>query len=545
MAMKNVKKVVALLMAASVMSIGSVSFAADFSETFESYSPVTPADFVPYYRYVNRGDGTNTSQIGILNNTTGNASITRFMIKDSSKSIFDSTYEAKSEDGIWYAKDTSTTNTGLKYNKIDGWPNYTFTYIDNTKTLNAETGEWEGANTLYGGLNNGLFAFNYTSSDPAYTGEAAYGMGAFTLSNPYYDQLVVERDGDKELVLHPWYPNWDSVSNLPWASLFGNEDIDIVGRKTTIKAKVYIDSETTSKDGDGSSYRAGNRNSAFRISLLNYKSNGTYRASYLSGIYGDGREYMNHLIQFRPPAGWFDTVTFMGGKVYLGNVGSTWSALNNANVVCTYNTKTEYAIEYTINATDIANPTHSVVIKDAEGTVLARKSAPITSDDLKTTLGDNTFDSVYKADYSPMTKNGEQTFEFSDSARYGVMFSNDVINTKRQQGSKLYLDDIAVEAFTGPTTIAGTISGNAVSATVTPGSTAATSAKLFAAEFDAETGRCLQIAPAQDVSYAALGAAQTPTVTFSNALTAGSKVKLYLWDSFTNIDPLASAVTVR
>ena len=544
MAMKNVKKVVALLMAASVMSIGSVSFAADFSENFEGYSAVTSSDFVPYYRFVNRGDGTSTSKIGILGNTTGNASITRFMIKDSSKSIFDSKYEAKSEDGIWYAKDTSTTNTSLKYNKTDGWPNYTFTYIDNTKTQNAETGEWEGANTLYGGLNNGLFAFNYTSSDPAYTGEPAYGMGAFTLSNPYYDQLVVERDGDKELVLHPWYPNWNSVSDLPWASLFGNEDIDIVGRKTTIKAKVYIDSETTSKDGDGSLYGEGNRNSAFRISLLNYKSNGTYRASYLSGIY-DGREYMNNLIQFRPPAGWFDTVTFMGGKVYLGNVGSTWSALNNANVVCTYNTKTEYAIEYTINATDIANPTHSVVIKDAEGTVLARKSAPITSDDLKTTLGDNTFDSVYKAGYSPMTKNGEQTFEFSDSAHYGVMFSNDVINTKRQQGSKLYLDDIAVEAFTGPTTIAGTISGNAVSATVTPGSTAATSAKLFAAEFDATSGRCLQIAPAQDVTYLANGAAQTPTVTFSNALTAGSKVKLYLWDSFTNIDPLASAVTVR
>ena len=542
MAMKNVKKVVALLMAASVMSIGSVSFAADFSETFESYSPVTPADFVPYYRYVNRGDGTNTSQIGILNNTTGNASITRFMIKDSSKSIFDSTYEAKSEDGIWYAKDTSTTNTGLKYNRAGG---YKYNYINNTKTQNAETGEWEGANTLYGGLNNGLFAFNYTSSDPAYTGEGDYGMGAFTLSNPYYDQLVVERDGDKELVLHPWYPNWNSVSDLPWASLFGNEDIDIVGRKTTIKAKVYIDSETTSKDGDGSSYGAGNRNSAFRISLLNYKSNGTYRASYLSGIYGGNREYMDNLIQFRPSAGWFDTVTFMGGKVYLGNVGSTWSALNNANVVCTYNTKTEYAIEYTINATDIANPTHSVVIKDAEGTVLARKSAPITSDDLKTTLGDNTFDSIYKDSCSPMTKGGNQTFEFSDSARYGVMFSNDVINTKRQQGSKLYLDDIAVEAFTGPTTIAGTISGNAVSATVTPGSAAATSAKLFAAEFDAETGRCLQIAPAQDVTYAANGAAQTPTVTFSNALTEGSNVKLYLWDSFTNIHPLANAVTVR
>ena len=542
MAMKNVKKVVALLMAASVMSIGSVSFAADFSENFEGYSAVTSSDFVPYYRYVNQGDGNNKLQIGILNNTTGNASITRFMIKDSSKSIFDSTYEAKSEDGIWYAKDTSTTNTGLRYDKVG---DYKYNYINNTKTQKAETGEWEGANTLYGGLNNGLFAFNYTSSDPAYTGEEAYGMGAFTLSNPYYDQLVVERDGDKELVLHPWYPNWNSVSDLPRASLFGNEDIDIVGRKTTIKAKVYIDSETTSKDGDGSSYGAGNRNSAFRISLLNYKDDNTYRAKYLSGIYGGNRENMNHLIQFRPSAGWFDTVTFMGGNVYLGNVGSTWSALNNANVVCTYNTKTEYAIEYTINATDIANPTHSVVIKDAEGTVLATKSAPITPADLKTTLGDNTFDSIYKDSCSPMTKGGNQTFEFSDGARYGVMFSNDVINTKRQQGSKLYLDDIAVEAFTGPTTIAGTISGNAVSATVTPGSAAATSAKLFAAEFDAETGRCLQIAPAQDVTYLANGAAQTPTVTFSNALTAGSKVKLYLWDSFTNIDPLASAVTVR
>ena len=56
MAMKNVKKVVALLMAASVMSISSVSFALDnsFNQDFESYD-------VPTFKYGTFKTGSNPS----------------------------------------------------------------------------------------------------------------------------------------------------------------------------------------------------------------------------------------------------------------------------------------------------------------------------------------------------------------------------------------------------------------------------------------------------------------------------------------------------
>ena len=120
MAMKNVKKVVALLMAASVMSISSVSFALDnsFNQDFESYD-------VPNLGYGKFNAGSNTTARDFINNAdslSGVANNTYFFFQGNFTIDGNNNTQGLSNDKKW--TDTSAANLSKDNARtlgLDGW----------------------------------------------------------------------------------------------------------------------------------------------------------------------------------------------------------------------------------------------------------------------------------------------------------------------------------------------------------------------------------------------------------------------------------------
>ena len=484
MAMKNVKKVVALLMAASVMSISSVSFALDnldnsFNQDFESYD-------VPNFGYGKFNAGSNATDRDFINNAkslSGVANNTYFFFQGNFTIDGNNNTQGLANDKKW--TDTSAANLSK----------------DNARTLGLDG--WIG---LTDRIMTAPEALQYKKN-----GKGADGMPPLTVTNI----------GTKCLYMYT-----ESGSDGLDANWFGKDKLNIYNTKK----KISFDFNARNSGGYTSE--------STRIALVLTKGYGDLATKVTELKKNWYNVNMRSMAYTGKPTAASDMVTITNKKAYLGLV-------RDENFICdlNYTNGRRYTIDvYLDYQTNTSAPSMVVVITDKQtGKVVGRKAGllPVVdkNDNVKGATS-ATFMTPSNGDYTNVNFTPEDA---TDGLGHAVF-------VEVGGYARLVIDNFSMQddvVYTALAEISGEISGNAVSATVTPGSTAATSAKLFAAEFDATSGRCLQIAPAQDVSYAALGAAQTPTVTFSNALTEGSKVKLYLWDSFTNIHPLANAVTVR
>ncbi len=486
MAMKNVKKVVALLMAASVMSIGSVSFALDnsFNQDFESYN-------VPTFEYGTFKTGaTDASTRYFINNAdslSGVANNTLIFFQGDFNINDDVIKGMNTTSGLGWDQKWSAVSTLKKENArtlgLDGWIGLTDRIITAPLAMQHK-GEGKGADSL-----PPMVVRNHTTKS-------------------LYMYTQSDADGIKT--------NW-----------FGKDKLNIYGTKK----KISVDFNAWTSGGY--------TNNSTRIALVLTKGYGDIvtKVRQTQETYHNVSMHSTGL-QGGSAAAASDMVTITNKKAYLGLV-------SDENFICDldYTNGHRYTIDvYLDYQTNTSAPSMVVVITDKQtGKVVGRKAGllPVVAEN-------NNVEGATSATYMTPAFGDHNHANFTpDNATDGL---GHAVFVDISGYARMFIDNFSMQddvVYTALAEISGTISGNAVSATVTPGSTAATNAKLFAAEFDAETGRCLQIAPAQDVSYAALGAAQSPTVTFSNALTEGSNVKLYLWDSFTKIDPLANAVTVR
>lgn len=487
MAMKNVKKVVALLMAASVMSISSVSFALDnsFNQDFESYD-------IPTFEYGTFKTGaTDTSTRHFIKNadtlkTQGVANNTYFFFQG------DFNINPDVIEGM-------NTTSGL------GW---------DQKWSDVSTLKKENARTL--GLDGWIGLTDRIMTAPQAMQHKGVGKGDDSLP-----PMVVQNHTTKSLYMYT-----QSDANGLKTNWFGKDKLNIYGTKK----KISVDFNAWASGGY--------TNNSTRIALVLTKGYGDL----VTKVRNTQENYHNvsmHATGLKSEsAAASDMVTITNKKAYLGLV-------SDENFICDldYTNGHRYTIDvYLDYQTNTSAPSMVVVITDkVTGEVVGRKAGllPVVAEN-------NDVEGATSATYMTPAFGDHNHANFTpDDATDGL---GHAVFVDISGNARMFIDNFSMQddvVYTALAEISGTISGNAVNATVTPGSTAATNAKLFAAEFDAETGRCLQIAPAQDVSYAALGAAQTPTVTFSNALTEGSNVKLYLWDSFTNIHPLANAVTVK
>lgn len=496
MAMKNVKKVVALLMAASVMSIGSVSFALEtsFSQDFEKYNPdaITTDTFTW---------GTNTQDRLYINNGKLNTT--------------DDTYPAAANTLWIFDGNITETNSAIP---TDSWTK--------TKAQLKEKG-FLTDNMYQGGLE----------------GYLGITQGLHMMPSGYYDKsgaertvypLFVLKENSTNKYLSMYSKGNDGNQRWLW---FGKEGLDLYGKKVKVSFRLKA-------QGQGIDTSASDRIGLMIARDMTNSAEETIESTIAKTNYGSAPVGATVLRAQKGEIS--DLINIKEGKVYVGLPSTETEVCSiTMNADQPWSQGAWFTFDVYLDYTNTTAPTVTAVVKNAEGNVLGRKTGamPIVTVDnnVKGATSLTAFVSNYEENKYFNYTTGAGTYPDNGQALFVEYYTE-------RDGQTIYLDDFSMVSgveYKALAEISGTISGNAVSATVTPGSTAATNAKLFAAEFDATSGRCLQIAPAQDVSYAALGAAQTPTVTFSNALTEGSKVKLYLWDSFTNIHPLANAVTVR
>ena len=287
-----------------------------------------------------------------------------------------------------------------------------FKYIDNNKFSN-------------GGL-DGYVGFNSQRYYPVFYGaDNRNGI-------EYADDLTVVKsdDGNNRLVLAPFEMRNATYSNF---SFFGKENVELAGRVSKLSLNVNIEDDTNAD--------------AFRISIV--KNSALTNMAFI-GLY----DYMNYNTQFIVNKGmaWYDCVTFLNGKIYLGDVGANISELNDDNVVCDYEVGKNYDLEYCINLTDVNNPRQLLTVYDENGNVMGELSNRIIlTDTTTTTLNSDTFHNgaVGSTDRGP-TKN---TFfrNFDASAAYSIMLTNaTAISSKQGQITRASVDNFGLDAAVLP-----------------------------------------------------------------------------------------------
>jgi len=256
------------------------------------------------------------------------------------------------------------------------------------------------------------------AGDDVFVGLTSSMMRAEVGSNQInYDDIAVAADpadgSNKVLKIAP--PVMENSTNTG-SSLFGKNYIDVVGKKTTLSSKVYIDQEA----------------GGLRLMLVrdvDFLKSMEHALEY--GEMKKGYDYMSWLKKNGDgnPGYWYDAVRFEDGVIYLDGVN-----------VGTYAKDTWYTVSYALDLTDIANPAQTLEIKDASGNAVVKETKTLTQG------GTSTLPNI-----------SQNAFALSEDAQsYGLVFAATsklispaggtyagVWNGNRaQSGTVAYLDDV-------------------------------------------------------------------------------------------------------
>ncbi len=399
------KKFVAVLLGASLV-LGTVppytAVLADddtessFFNDFEEYD--TQKEFVTVYEH----QESFAREVHFEKAFSGSADTTRYRLRDG-------------YDHPFYDADILTPLSGDKYprpsgtfNKVSG--SYKYRYIDKSKFT-------------YGGL-PGYIGINSNCSYPVF-----YGAGGVATEDETKDLTVVNSGGNNELILSPGMAI-ERNTNRSVYSMFGKENVELLGRVNEIKFKVRIEDD---------SYADG-----FRMSVV--KNTGLAMIKSWQNY-----DYMTNSNQFYYNAGaaWYDGVTFMNGKVYLGSIGEKLSLVDTGAAVCDYEVGKDYDVRYYLNLEDRTNPRHMVCIYDADGNEIATKSEKLTLT-AKTTTTLNNYD-FYEGKVGDNRRSpaGNAYFSsFDEGSVYGVMLTEATsVDSNGNLGARAAVDDFGLNAY--------------------------------------------------------------------------------------------------
>lgn len=362
-----------------------------FYNDFEQYSG--EKEFTAAYE-----SDSSSRHIYFMKDYTGNAAVTNNALVAGNENPYKESASKQEADG--------TFRPAGYFNSIEG--SYKFKFIDNTKFV-------------HGGL-DGYVGVNSQRYYPVFYGASDRNGIA------YADDLTVVKsdDGNNRLVLAPFEIQNTTYSNF---SIFGKENVELAGRISKLSLNVNIEDDTNAE--------------AFRISIV--KNSALSNQSFVNSY-----EWMNYNTQFFMNKGmaWYDCVTFLNGKIYLGDVGTNISELNDDNVVCDYEVGKNYDLEYCINLTDLNNPRQMLTVYDENGNIMGELSNRIIlTDTTTTTLNSDTFHNgaVGSADRGP-TKN---TFfrKFDESSTYSFMLTHaTAISSKQGQITRASVDNFGLDA---------------------------------------------------------------------------------------------------
>ena len=533
--MRKISKLTSLslaaLMAASVMptafAAGEAANEPMFSNNFEEYSTDRPDGL---YVYTNHTE----SPIYFYRYYTGYADNSNQVLKSDATNILYDEY-ITGDKSIMAQSQTGDEEGSLRLN-IDG---HLFDTVDYAYKYMATRSDKTNPKFVRGGL-PGYIGLSSLHTDLLHTGQGrADNEDACT-----YDLCVVDTTStNKALKLDP-HRNGLNRDGGEW-SMFGKNGLSLGGKLTKISIDVNL------------AYRADiDSQGAFCLSITNRD---VWTEDPAASRY-DVVNFPQWINQKN--VGVYDAVMFkssgdkniINNKIYLGPSFGTSDDMNEAAYVCDFDRDTNYTVEYYLDLRDLNAPKHTVrILKGKE--VVGYKTADLPDmTNVTTTVNNMSF-------YKNLTKNnlsitGNATNpngyfgSFDNESKYGVYAINltkQNIGNYDRMGATAFIDNFsAVGVNTVPTVdtkISGTVSGKAVAAKVSS-LNALDNAQLIAAEYDGTTGRFIQYAKA-DVTAAANTVNKAVTVTFTNDLTANSKIKLFLWDSLDNIASLADSVTVR
>mgnify|MGYP004513710785 CR=1 FL=1 len=371
--MKNRVLSLALALAlAAAVPVGSYVASADgenvseFFNDFEEYE--TEIEWLPTY-----SSSDSNALVYFAKEFTGNAGITNYAFKADCTSPFKDDRVETPKAGDQYPRPKSYTHEQAS--------TYFYKNIDRGKYVP-------------GGL-PGYIGFNSFNGFPLW-----YGTSYRWSKEQNRDLVVMNNGGNNELVLNPMKFMARPEQSI---SVFGKENVQIVGRKTLTNLNVRIDNETNA--------------SGFRLHILKNPCFEEY-TGYLD------YDWMNYCNQFynRQNMEWLDVVTFLNGKVYIGWDIGTVNALSDDAYVCDYEVGRNYKVEYYLNLEELSDPRHMVCIYDEDGSLVGRKSQKIVINAKSNTNLNN-------PDFwgSTMTKSKMPTnvsfSKFDDESSYGVFVS--------------------------------------------------------------------------------------------------------------------------
>jgi len=288
----------------------------------------------------------------------------------------------------------------------------------NVKTKLADSAMFAGfgGSYTYGQLRQSGKLLSDIGND-VFVGLTSSMMPAMVSSNQtnYDDVAVVADPADAGNSVLKMAPSVMENSSNTGSSLFGKNYVDVVGKKTTLSSKVYIDQEA------GGLRLMLVRDVDFLKSMEHVLEYAEMKKSY---------DYMSWLKKNGDgnPGYWYDAVRLEDGAIYL-----------DGESVGTYAKDTWYTVEYTLDLTDIANPMQVLTFKDASG------NAVITAEKGMTQGGTSTLPNI--------SQNG---FALDENAQsYGLVFAatSKLFNAaggtypqwngnRAQSGEVVYLDDV-------------------------------------------------------------------------------------------------------
>ncbi len=312
-------------------------------------------------------------------------------------------------------------------------------------------------------------------------------------------------------------------------AMFGRENMDLYGKKTHISVEFTPIAPM-------------NTNKYFTLTLTKnwgkIKDTIKERQIYATDPVALRTIFVDNDPNKKVDGGATDVVTVTNNSIYVGLVNEDNKITLSENL--NFDSKTSYTIDAYIDyETNPSAPTVTAVISNSNGKIIGSKEGLLPVSDTDYTVHNisgqgstNVFNSSGK------NRKASFTADKADENNYGV-FS--IVNSFNNTDFGVIIDNFLFEDVT--TSLSGSIGADnkTVSATLTGGK--GTSGKLIAAAYDAVTNELLAVKPA-DVSALATEY-ETKTITFDNAVDANAKVKLYYWNDYSSMTPLADAYAVR